>query len=86
MKQRKRAQYSQIVRAKENLNNQEWDTLMTVMFYHFLAPEGGHHTWEEILLKKYQSARSFFLSQFSKFYQQKQWDVVTKNTAKILPV
>ena len=22
------------------------------MFYHFLAPEGGHPTWEEIFIEK----------------------------------
>ena len=35
--------------------------------------------------KKYQNARSFFLSHTSKLYQQKQWDVVPKSTAKIDP-
>ena len=23
------------------------------MFYHFLAPEGGHPTWEEIFIEKH---------------------------------
>ena len=35
--------------------------------------------------KKYQNARSFFLSHTSKLNQQKQWEVVSKNTAKIYP-
>ena len=35
--------------------------MLTTMFYHFLAPEGGHPTWEEIFIeKKYQNARFFF--------------------------
>ena len=47
------------------------------MFYHFLASEGGHPTWEENSTeKKNQNARSFFLSHTSKLDQQKQWDVV----------
>ena len=57
------------------------------MFYNFLAHEGGHPTWEENSTeKKYQNARSFFLlSNTSKFNQQKQWDVVSKSTAKMYP-
>ena len=35
--------------------------------------------------KKYQNARSFFLSHITKLNQQKQWDVVPKSTAKIDP-
>ena len=35
--------------------------------------------------KKYQNARSFFLSHASELNQQKQWDVVSKSTAKIDP-
>ena len=35
--------------------------------------------------KKYQNARSFFLSHTTKLNQQKQWDVVPKSTAKIDP-
>ena len=35
--------------------------------------------------KKYQNARSFFLSHTTKRNQQKQWDVVPKSTAKIDP-
>ena len=31
---------------------QEWDTLVTAMFHHFLAPEGGHPTWEENFFEK----------------------------------
>ena len=51
--------------------------MVTDMFYHFLAPEGGHPTWEKIFIeKKYQNARSFFLSHTSKLIQQKQWDDV----------
>ena len=34
-------------------NKQESYTLMTVMFCHFLAPEGGHPTWEENFIVKY---------------------------------
>ena len=26
--------------------------MVTTMFYHFLAPEGGHPTWEEIFIEK----------------------------------
>ena len=56
------------------------------MFCHFLAPEGGHPTWEENSTeKKYQNARSFFLSHTTKLNQQKQWDAVPKSTAKIDP-
>ena len=55
------------------------------MFYHFLAPEGGHPTLEENSTEKKQNARSFFLSHTSKLNQQKQWDVVSKSTAKIYP-
>ena len=55
------------------------------MFYHFLAPEGGHPTWEVNSTEKKQNARSFFLSHNSKLNQQKQWDVVSKSTAKIYP-
>ena len=54
------------------------------MFCHFLAPEGGQPTWEENSTeKKYQNARSFFLSHTTELNQQKQWDVVPKRTAKI---
>ena len=35
--------------------------------------------------KKYQNARSFFLSHTTKLNQQKQWDVVPQRTAKIDP-
>ena len=69
-----------------SINKQEWDTPVTAMFYHFLAPEDGHHTCEENSTeKKIQNARSFFLSHTSKVNQQKQWDVVSKSTAKIYP-
>ena len=30
-----------------SINKQEWDTPVTSMFYHFLAPEGGPPAWEE---------------------------------------
>ena len=34
---------------------------MTAMFYHFLAPEGWHPTWEENFIeKKYQNETFFF--------------------------
>ena len=67
-------------------NKQIWDTMVTTMFYYFLVPEGGHPTWEEIFIeKKYQNARSFFLSHTSKLNHQKQWDVVSKSTPKIYP-
>ena len=36
------------------------------MFYHILAPEGGHPTWEENFIDKYQNAMSFFLRHASK--------------------
>ena len=42
-------------------NKQTWDTMVTTMFYHCLAPEGGHPTWEENFIeKKYQNASPFF--------------------------
>ena len=31
---------------------QEWDTLVTAMFHHFLALEGVHPTWEENFFEK----------------------------------
>ena len=35
--------------------------MVTIMFYHLLAPENGHPTWEENFIeKKNQNARSFF--------------------------
>ena len=41
---------------------QEWDTLVTAMFYHFLVPEGGHPTWEENFFeKKYKNNTRSFL-------------------------
>ena len=55
------------------------------MFYHLLAPEGGHPTWEENFIEKYQSARSFFLSHTSKLVQQKQLYAVSKCAANIYP-
>ena len=56
------------------------------MFYHFLAPEGGHPTWEEIFIEKNTKMQGpFFLSHPSKLNQQKQWDDVSKSTAKIYP-
>ena len=39
----------------------------------------------KIYWKKSQNARSFFLSHTTKLNQQKQWDVVSKSTAKIDP-
>ena len=45
--------------------------MVTTMFYHFLAPEGGHPTLEEIFIeKKSQIARSFFLRHTNKLNQQ----------------
>ena len=55
-----------------SINKQEWDTLVTYKFYHCLATEGGHPTWEEISLKKYHTARSFFLSHTGNLNIQKQ--------------
>ena len=56
------------------------------MFCHFLAPEGGHPTWEENSTEKNTRMQGpFFLSHTSKLNQQKQWDVVPKSTAKIDP-
>ena len=41
--------------------------MMIAIFYHFLAPEGGHPTLEEHFIeKKNQNARSFFLSHICK--------------------
>ena len=55
------------------------------MFYHFLALEGGHPTWEENFNAKYQNARSFILSHTNKPDQQKKRDVVPKSAANIYP-
>ena len=38
---------------------QEWDSPLNAIFNHFLAPEGGHPTWEDHFIEKYQTARSF---------------------------
>ena len=47
------------------------------MFYHFLAPEGGHPTWEENFIEKNIKIQGpFYLIHTSKLNQQKQWDVV----------
>ena len=35
-----------------SIYKQERDTLVTAMFYHFLAPEGGHPTREEHFIEK----------------------------------
>ena len=35
-----------------SINKQEWDTLVTTIFCHVLAPKGGHPTWEEISTEK----------------------------------
>ena len=37
-------------------NKQIWDTMVTTMFNHILAPEGGHPTWEENFLEKKNTA------------------------------
>ena len=51
------------------------------MFYHFLAPEGGHPAWEDNSIeKKYQNA----LSHTGKLNQQKEWDFNSNSTAKII--
>ena len=42
--------------------------MVTTMFYHFLAPEGGHHIRKENFIEK--NARSLFLSTTSKLNQQ----------------
>ena len=34
-----------------SINKQEWDTLVTTMFYHFLAFEGGTLHRRKVLLK-----------------------------------
>ena len=47
------------------------------------GPEGGHPTWEENFIEKYQNLRSFFLSHTSKHKKQKQWFVVPKSAANI---
>ena len=54
------------------------------MFYHFLAPEGGHPTWEENFIEKNTPLQGIFcLSHTSITYQQKQRDVVSENAANI---
>ena len=69
-----------------SINKQEWDTQVITMFYHFLAPEGGHPTWEENSTEKYTNMQGpFFLSHTSKLNQQKQWDIVSNSTAKMYP-
>ena len=56
------------------------------MFYHFLAPlKVGTLHWRKVSLKKYQNAMSFSLSHTSNLYQQKKFDVVSKNAANIYP-
>ena len=44
---------------------QEWDTLVTAMFYHFLVPEGGHPTWEENFFEKISEYKVLFISHTS---------------------
>ena len=48
------------------------------MFYHFLAPEGRHPTWEEHFIENISKCRVLFLSYTCKLNQQKQWYVVSK--------
>ena len=43
-----------------SINKQEWDTLVTAMFYHFLPPEGGHPTWEDNFIEKNTKMQSPF--------------------------
>ena len=43
-----------------SINKQEWDTPVTTMFYHFLAPEGGHPTWEENSTEKIAECKVLF--------------------------
>ena len=57
---------------------------------HHVLPLFGPWRWAPYMRgnfhwKKYQNARSFFLSHTSKLNQQKQWEVVSKSTAKIYP-
>ena len=48
------------------------DTQGTAMFYHFLAHEGGHPTWEEHFIEKYSKCKVLFLSHACQLNQQKQ--------------
>ena len=57
---------------------------------HHVLPLFGPWRWAPYMRgnfhwKKYQNARSFFLSHTSKLNQQKQWEAVSKSTAKIYP-
>ena len=68
-----------------SINKQEWDTPVTTMFTTFWPLKVGTIHERKILLKKYQNARSFFLSHTTELNQQKPSDVVSKSTAKIYP-
>ena len=58
-------------------NKQEWDTTVATMVYHFLAPEGGHPTWEENFIEKIPKCHT------SKLNQEKQRYVVSKSATNI---
>ena len=70
-------------------NKQASETLVMAVVTHVLPLFGplkvGTLHWRKVSLKKYQNARSFSLSQTSNLYQQKQFDVVSKNAANIYP-
>ena len=55
------------------------------MFYHFLAPEGGHPTLEEDFIEKIPKCKVIYLSRTSKINQQKQIFCFQK-CSKYIPV
>ena len=58
---------------------------MTYVFYHFLAPEGGHPTLEENFIEKIPNCKVPFLSHTSIPNEQKQRYDVSKSAANIYP-
>ena len=53
------------------------------MFYHFLAPEDGHPTWEEHFIEKYQNGKIFFSKPHQQTKSTKARDSVSKSAANI---
>ena len=57
----------------QHFNKEERDNPVTAMFYHLLAPEGGHPTWEEKLIEKMSKCKVLFSKpRQKKLNQQKQ--------------
>ena len=58
-----------------------WDThvtMVTAMCYHYLAPEGGHPTWEEHFIENIKIQGPFFVGHTCKLNQQKQGVLLQK--------